>query len=314
MEVLVERHDAEQSIDSEPILEFDSELPIIRNIPDHIQGAQLEVERQDASSSRTGGPSHQIVHKGVKRKSTHVNELPEPWQQLEPNSLQLKDKAFQRYLYEEYKKCKQTGHPFPHETFFSAAAQDTMLRIEKDKAEVLLKMLAYIASPNAIAAVREILNCSKPGEKDLVRHLRSTPSRRDRFDVIEGLERVISCSQLLRRHHILEFYKDCGGPATHFENEIIMVDPKSFGLSGNGPGNPKNKNIANVTDKMMEELFPDLEERSTEYQKKRQKLASIRRLGQRLHILENKFGQGILGLIHDHGSSGSLDVGISDNM
>ncbi|KAF3032324.1 hypothetical protein E8E12_002884 [Didymella heteroderae] len=39
----------------------------------------------------------------------------------------------------------------------------------------------------------------------------------------------------------------------------------------------------------------------------------MRRLGQRLHMLEAKFGGGVLGLILDQGLAGT-DVGITDKM
>ena len=42
----------------------------------------------------------------------------------------------------------------------------------------------------------------------------SMPSRAERIHLIASLGHAMSRSQLLRRHHVLQLFKDCGGPGT----------------------------------------------------------------------------------------------------
>lgn len=64
---------------------------------------------------------------------------------------------------------------------------------------------------------------------------------------------------------------------------------------------------------MMRETFPHVKPDTDEYKSKYRWITDIRRLGQRLHILETKFGGGVLGLMLDQGLAGT-DVGITDKM
>jgi hypothetical protein len=64
---------------------------------------------------------------------------------------------------------------------------------------------------------------------------------------------------------------------------------------------------------MMEETFPAIDSSTDEYTTKYRWISDIRRLGQRLCMLETRFGKGILGLMLDQGVAGT-DIGITDKM
>jgi len=59
----------------------------------------------------------------------------------------------------------------------------------------------------------------------------------------------------------------------------------------------------------MKHTFPDLEIQSKEYERSYRKINSLRRLGQRLCMLKERFGHGILGLMqYDWGIESPLNI------
>ena len=79
-------------------------------------------------------------------------------------------------------------------------------------------------------------------------------------------------------------------------------------------GNPKNFRDSEITKAMLCGLASEIANDSGDYQKQYRFHARLRRLGERLKLLTNLFGFGVLGLIpsQDPFESGDLSVGISD--
>ena len=48
---------------------------------------------------------------------------------------------------------------------------------------------------------------------------------------------------------------------------------------------------------MMEEIFPGLDRNSEHYERGHRKVLYLQRLGKRLHMLAQKFGDGVIGLL-----------------
>ncbi|CAN9259486.1 unnamed protein product [Alternaria alternata] len=136
-------------------------------------------------------------------------------------------------------------------------------------------------------------------------------SRAERIRLIVGLGHTMSRSQLLRRHHVLQLFKDCGGPNTS-SREIVMTSFSLTQRSGKR-GNPLNRSATELTARMMQETFPAVDPSTDEYTTKYRWISDIRRLEQRLHMLETRFGEGVLGLMLDQGVAGT-DTGITDKM
>lgn len=97
-----------------------------------------------------------------------------------------------------------------------------------------------------------------------------------------------------------------------FTYERVKI-PADFARSSSKRGNPLSRSIADVTSRMTHDVFPNIDVDKAEFDSKSRLIARIRRLGQRLHMLETRFGEGILGLMLDQGLTGS-DVGITDAM
>jgi hypothetical protein len=215
------------------------------------------------------------------------------------------------YLTEEERKCKDFGHQSPQDTFLTPLIQEAVRNLGKEKTEVLAKIMIQIGSPCLIGGLQDILGSCKAQESCMTLDATGTLSRAERVHLIASLDHAMSHFQLLRRYHVLQLFKDCGGPGTSTWG--IAMTPSSSTLPPNKCGNPVNRCIADVTTRMMQETFPNMDISTSEYRTKYRWVSDIRRLGQRLHMLETRFGEGILGLMLDQGLAGT-NVGITDKM
>ncbi|KAH4042539.1 hypothetical protein HBH49_248420 [Parastagonospora nodorum] len=215
------------------------------------------------------------------------------------------------HLDEEVRKCQVFGVRPPQDTFLTLDVQEKVQELGKEKTEVLTKILVHIASPCLIGGLQEILESCRTQKRCPALETTSPLSTARRFHLIAVLGQEISHSQFLRRYHVLRLFMDCGGLETSV-CEVIMT-PANFAGPSNKRGNPVNRSVADVTTKMIAEIFPEIIYQTSEYRAKYRWITDVRRLGKRLHLLETKFGQGVLGLILDQGIAGT-DTGITDAM
>lgn len=215
------------------------------------------------------------------------------------------------YLTEEERKCQDVGHPSPQNTFLTPVVQQAVQALDKGKTEILAKILIHISSPCLVGGLQDMLVSSKPKESCMALRPRHTLTRAERVHLIATLGHSMSRSQLLRRHHILQLFKECGRPdASTYRIIIIPVD---LAHPSNKRGNPINQSVAKVTARIMQETFPDVKPNTDEYKSKYRWITDIRRLGQRLYMLETRFSRGVLSLILDQGLA-STDVSITNKM
>lgn len=221
------------------------------------------------------------------------------------------DDVFGTYLAEEEQKCQDIGHQAPQDTFLTPTIQQQIQNLGKEKTGMFVKILMHISSPCLIGGIQAVLESRKDQRGLMARETSGALSRADRFQLIADLDKALSLYQLLRRYHILTLFKECKGPEA-FTSEVVLT-PADFARSLSKPGNPVNRSIGEVTVRMMQDVFPNIKVDSCEYESKYRSMARIRRLGLRLHMLETRFGEGVLGLMLDQGLAGT-DVGITDAM
>ncbi|KAF1994315.1 hypothetical protein P154DRAFT_586024 [Amniculicola lignicola CBS 123094] len=307
--------------------EHDEEQTLHRNVPDEYFNPDMffnnslprESRHTDLGVDSQEGPTPEIAddvqeHGRQKRKSPLAFRAVGKKKSLQRRDSQIGDDTIGKYLSEEVKKCEAVGCRPPEETFFTPAVQEAALILGKGKVDTLTKILVSIASPHSIATLQEILEKSRSESDHTMLHSGNTLSKAQRFCLISRLDGIISYYQLLRRHHILELFRECGGSKTLLGNGLVLTTPRNFGDALNKRGNPMNKAEADVTAKMMEEIFPEVRTGSDGHKAKYRMMTYLRRLGQRLNTLEMQFGNGILGLILDHGFTGQMNMGISDKM
>ncbi|RAQ98840.1 hypothetical protein DDE82_008855 [Stemphylium lycopersici] len=225
------------------------------------------------------------------------------------------DDTLATYLCEEAERCKRYGCAPPDQSFFTPAVKATIRDLGEAESNTLTKIWVYIASPYSIVALRELLQNSKERQILPEKHTPVQLSKAERFSLIQRLNKHIAYAQLLRRYHVLELFKDCGGPGTPSGTRYVLTTQSNFGMSRRRPGNPMNLAEAEVTTRMMQEMHPEIRSNSDEYQVLYRVVRDIRKLGRRLYALETTFGgRGILGLMLGPGAAGQPGIGISDKM
>lgn len=107
------------------------------------------------------------------------------------------------------------------------------------------------------------------------------------------------------------------GAATHQNGWIVLDMQQTSGSKRpKRAGNPLNLEESRATKKLLTEMYPNLVEKTPEYTRKYNIIRKIRKLGQRLYMLKDRFGEGILGLIQcsELDSTGCLPLNITDQM
>ena len=293
--------------------DLDLELLVDYPSPSESRDLHPDLENQEGPSQVLSG-SQQVNHRStMKRKApcTHVAVRKKP---LDSHSSQIWNDWLATYLLEEAGKCTEHGCLPPEETFFTPVIRAAIQDLHKENTDMLAKILVFIASSHSIAALQEVLRKSKTEETFMPLHSRARLSKAERVNLIRKLDKSMIYFQLLRRHHVLELFRESGGPETRSSGGFIMITPQNFDMAQKKSGNPSNNAEAEVTANMMAELFPEIRADSKEYSVTYRMVTNLRKLGQRLHILEKTFGRGILGLMLDSGITGQLDFGISDHM
>lgn len=206
----------------------------------------------------------------------------------------LIDDWLNSFLDEENKKCQSHQYPLPFETFFAPPIQTALIGMGAH-AKTLTKFLVHIASAETLVTLRHIVLSYRERPSPILFGTRPGLSEKERFNIIGLLGTEISWCRLLRMYHILELYETCKG--TDCAEKLIVTTLASFQGRKRKAGNPFHAAEAEITERMMKSIFPDLLHGTNGYKQKKASLKRVRKLGQRLHILVTEFGSGILGLM-----------------
>ncbi|CAG8158292.1 unnamed protein product [Penicillium nalgiovense] len=217
----------------------------------------------------------------------------------------------------ETKKCRQSGLLPPQDTFFRKEIElrlQALVNSSKPSINGLFTILVQVASASSIVSLQEALRSSRViAEKSQSERYARDLSGSIRLQVIEDLQGTIRHSNILELHHTVCLYRSCGGSVQSPHTDIIVVNRDQLGSQPKKKGNPVKNKEAEITDSMMERIFPcprDLEQNAH----KRRKVSDLRRLGQRLQLLIDQFGYGIIGLLSHCSSCDGPGPKISMNM
>jgi hypothetical protein len=216
------------------------------------------------------------------------------------------------YIQIEKEKCERLGVPYNEQNCLSLSMTQWISTLDKVDERAAVSMISTaIGSPESIALLQHIVVESRgkgrqtnPAEKLAIT---------DRVREIEHLSGQIAFIEFLRRCHVWKLYMDIAQDNRTPESGFVIVTSESMTRTRKA-GNPKNSHDAEITKAMFCGLGHELETDSREYQRKYRYATKLRRLGQRLELLTNTFGFGVLGLIpfQDHFDNVDLSVEIND--
>lgn len=211
----------------------------------------------------------------------------------------LHGEAARQILLQERQHCAAQNMSPPEYSYFSPAIMTRALQLEKGSLGNLIILLITIASPQSIVALREMMCCARAQKTVDSHRLAVNVTKRRRYEMIKELDQKNALLRLLRWYHLLELFEQCGGSRTRYSMGYVNMTSADFEHPKRGAGNPSRKDDAKVAQAMMKELFPDLSHTSPVYAQEYVAIKHYRKVGQRLYILTDRFGPGILGLTLD---------------
>ncbi|KAL7931424.1 hypothetical protein V8C35DRAFT_116514 [Trichoderma chlorosporum] len=218
------------------------------------------------------------------------------------------------YISEERERCKEHNLPDPGDTYLRPDILRKTMDLGGKRSDELLKILVGICSPSSVIALRATLQTMRSAS-DLREHMPlhglSAP---ERFKAIEREESCIAESTLLRRCHIWKLWKEhCSSAITSTTVSHEWVLAHRPGLEQNGPGNPRIMQRCVAASALMDKIFPELNRDSREFKHKYNQIKQLEKLGRRLSMMAETFGEGILGLLQCSESDAAF-LKISDSM
>ncbi|KAJ5150852.1 uncharacterized protein N7482_010104 [Penicillium canariense] len=222
---------------------------------------------------------------------------------------------FRSSLCQEAEMALAQGLPPPEDTYFSPKIEEKLLNLDQGLFCSLCTFLVHVGGSQSLVALREALEYTrKMGDQLLSGHSRRWVSRdltnNERFEVIGEIQANETFLEILRWNHILHLYRCSSESVEHTSKAaIIRVSHTEPITQTRTRGNPRKIEVSIVVNRMMGNIFPDLEPGSLIYRRKRREVLEIRKFGQRLHILAAHFGDAIVGLLH-FDRSGDVDCQI----
>ena len=201
-------------------------------------------------------------------------------------------------------KCKAQNLPLPRETFFNPHIEARVLELNCKVTDASYTILAQIAGSSSIVALKEALECSRSWPQIQNWRVSEHATRHERFAIIGDLEvREMYCALL-----------KSGGSDSRITTKVVMCTGREI-LHGSGRiGNPSHIDEANVTDRMMKEVFPSLQPGCRDYESRRRSMSRLRVLGRRLQMFADKFGNSSLAFMQPCKVTGDPEKPISDHM
>jgi hypothetical protein len=218
------------------------------------------------------------------------------------------------YIQSEKDKCARLCIPHSEQNYLPLGVSEWISTLRKEEDRVAASIMSTaIGSAESIALLQHIVGKIRTG--DAPTNPGESLELFDRVREIQRLSGQIVFIGFLRRCHVWKLYTDASHDLHSPDHGFVIVTSKSISHSGvRRAGNPRNFLASEITKAMISGMAPEVESDSEEYQRLRKYCAKLRQFGQRLEILTETFGFGVLGLISPCDTLGGEDltVGIGD--
>ena len=212
-----------------------------------------------------------------------------------------------RHVADDRQKCEALGLPCLDDLFNSTQVQERISFAGLDNHKPLCKLFFFvIACPQTLESLKDVVEvCRRPVQTAFVQI-----TNKERLEAIEVLAQTIPPIALSRRCHVLHLFLDNLTPHDGIDG-FITTTPYDVSRSvRRRSGNPRKLVTADMTLSIMREVYPGLSKGSAEYKRRYRKVNDIRKLGERLKLLVDRFGRGILGLLPLPGDASSAETSV----
>ena len=309
-------------LESEPMGVFVQSMTISRELQVNHQINQNLV--QDVESSEQA-PSEASAERMARRNRTGKRQL------LDPGKIEQRAKRRQQssplpgynaislefHVTHEKERYENLGTPCPQQVLSSSLTESPIPSWAVDYQVEVGTFFYAMGSSNSLALFQEILQAYRHNASGQWREARRNLSNAERVTAIESLDKEISYLGFVRRCHTYQLSQDSNTSSQQIKDNFVIQTTRSIAARKTSKrGNPFHIATAQVTTSMMEEVFPNLKKGDAKYNKMYRLISSLRQLGQRLALLVDRFGFGVLGLIPLTSRSSTADIflSIDDNM
>ncbi|KAF7624069.1 hypothetical protein F9C07_2280746 [Aspergillus flavus] len=201
------------------------------------------------------------------------------------------------FLEEETMKCQARSIRTPREWYFSAEIEIAIQEAGLKQYDDLLKRLILASGSSlSVLVLKEAMQTWRSRTDQLHLQISTHSSKADTYTNICLIDQTITGLNLFRRYHISYLFKACGG--CEIPSLSGFVTTPAYNASAiKRAGNPLKIAESKLTTAMMKQVLPGLEPGSPEYKKGYNHVRNLRLLARRFHILQERFGNGILALI-----------------
>jgi hypothetical protein len=271
-----------------------------RNTPtSDIDGSLQDIheDRQSLLQSQRG--SSDIEYPLSPQRPTASNKGKKSEKRKRPGSSGGKSAQLDSYILLEKARCQSFGLPCPEEGFNLAINQASNKSMWLEEIMTELKVFYFaIASPASLTALQAIVKVQKRSLGGKLSVPNWNLPLAERMIEIENLGEKMGYISFLRRCHTYQLFVDSNAGSQRTSDGFVNTTTQSISTRPNpGIGNPNNLEDSRVSRLIMKEVYPNLELNSPEYRGKLRFFSRVRKLGQRLDLLVDKFGYGILGLL-----------------
>lgn len=195
-----------------------------------------------------------------------------------------------QYIGLEKKRCLNAGL-----AFLEADFEPTILQAHETS---LYTLFFGIGSPEVLVMLQELLKTRRERFTTQQSREPNVLSPADRMIAIRRGDTKIAYSGFRKRCHVHKLFVDCRPERATTTNTFVTNTIKTMATKPTSQtGNPQNLELSRISDRMFKLSYPNLTPEDPSYVAKKNYTNELRKLGQRLDLLVNKFGDGILGLI-----------------
>lgn len=223
------------------------------------------------------------------------------------SSTRLRKRSFQKtnsepleeYIVLEKKRCIDTGLIFL-ETDFNLSTLKAHVSLQKVEPHLSALSILYfgVGSPETLATLQVLLKTRREPSVVQQRREKHVLSPAERAIAIERTDAKLAYCSLRKRCHVYQLYLDCSSESLRTSDTFVTNTVQTM-TTRHKPqnGNPLNLEISRVLNRMLILSYPNLYPDDPNYGQKKNYVNGLRKLGQHLHLLVERFGYGILGLI-----------------
>ena len=210
---------------------------------------------------------------------------------------------FKVYFTREGEKLQNQPELFARHYGYMEIYQDALCSIKTPHQRALADMAVAIGDCSAMLLLKQAIESIRSSPAGGSFHVGREMSQKQRLEVIHHLDLCMAHLRIARWLHIYKLYEDLSRDVGGKDADgFVVLTNADLSRSSTEPrvlaqrGNPRNIEQASITRRMMDHAGMD-NSGGGHLEKTKKSMKRLRRVGQRLQLLANRWGLGVLSLL-----------------